>query len=351
MKAITQTVQSLKVLVREIKKKEKEMKLEITKAVRQKRKARIMLAGPSGAGKTFSALRLARGLVGDQGGILLLDTERGSATLYADVTDFDHADLPDYRYETFIDAIREGERHGYDVIVIDSLSHAWEEFLEQHNKMQGNSFVNWGKITPKYNQLINAITSCKAHVICTGRAKTKYEMDEKNRPTRQYTDTILRPGSEYEFDILGMIDIHHNLHVEKTRLQFLADQIISKPSEELGRKIAEWLNSGAEPLTKKPQAVDQKPASITGTREAVEAMINVYDLELAASKMKPAEKAKVMAEIRDKAGLISADKKRAGCMEPIDLLEDFRIHGAHIDDDDLPTFTDQKLEALDNATA
>lgn len=332
------------------------MKLEITKAVRQKRKARIMLSGPSGSGKTYSALRLARGLVGGEGRILLLDTERGSATLYADVTEFDHADLPDYRYETFMDGIKQGEAAGYDVIVIDSLTHAWEEFLDQHNKMQGNSFVNWGKITPKYNQLINTITSCKTHVICTGRAKTKYEMNEKSSPTRQYTDTILRPGSEYEFDILGMIDINHNLHIEKTRLAFLADQIITKPDEDLGRRIADWLNSGAEPAPRPeptPEPAQPKPKAqrLMRPAEEVKEMINVYDLATASRSLSNKDKTAATNELREKGGAISECKKYAGCNEPIDLLVDYIIHGTPFEDDQLPDYSPEQLSALDGAGA
>jgi hypothetical protein len=221
------------------------------KAERTQRKARIALAGPSGSGKTYTALRLAKGLAGD-GTIALLDTERSSATLYSDVCNFDHVDLPDYDYETFIGGIDAAAAAGYSVLVIDSASHAWEAFLEQHGKMQGNSFANWGKITPKYNQLIQAIVSYPGHVIATMRSKTKYELDEKGKPKRQYLDSVMRPGSEYEFDILGMIDIDHNMLIEKTRLSWLADKIISKPSEKLGAKIAEWL-ANAKPVEVAPE--------------------------------------------------------------------------------------------------
>lgn len=223
------------------------MTLVFKKAVRKARKARIAIAGPSGSGKTMSALRLAQGMITD-GRILLLDTEKGSSTLY-DTIDFDQADLPDFNYDTYINALNQAAAAGYEVVIVDSLSHAWEEFLEQHNKMQGNSFTNWGKITPKYNQLIQAIVQFPGHIICTLRAKSEYVLSDKGNgkqvPERVGMGVIMRPGSEYEFDIVGMLDIAHNMTVEKTRLQWLADKVVTKPDEKLGKQIREWLDSGA----------------------------------------------------------------------------------------------------------
>jgi len=223
------------------------MTLVFKKAIRKARKARIAIAGPSGSGKTMTALRLAKGMLTD-GRILLLDTEKGSSTLY-DTIDFDQADLPDFNYDTYLAALKQAGEAGYEVVIVDSLSHAWEEFLDQHNKMQGNSFTNWGKITPKYNQLIQAIVQFPGHIICTMRAKSEYVLSDKGNgkqvPERVGMGVIMRPGSEYEFDVVGMLDISHNMTIEKTRLQWLADKIVTKPDEKLGKEIREWLDSGA----------------------------------------------------------------------------------------------------------
>ena len=62
---------------------------KFTKAVRKAVAPKIALQGPSGAGKTYSALRFARGFAGENGRIAVIDTENGSASLYANVTDFD----------------------------------------------------------------------------------------------------------------------------------------------------------------------------------------------------------------------------------------------------------------------
>lgn len=120
-------------------------------AERRQAKLRLALCGPSGSGKTYSALLIARGLAPD-GKIALIDTERGSGALYADLTAYDVAALvPPYTPARYIELIRHAEQAGYAVLVIDSLSHAWTGeggVLEMHDKAtaasrSGNSFLAW----------------------------------------------------------------------------------------------------------------------------------------------------------------------------------------------------------------
>ena len=81
------------------------------KATREKVFLKLAVTGPSGSGKTYSALRLARGLVGPTGKIALIDTENGSASLYADRFQFDVLDIaPPFDNEKFIDGDRKSTR-------------------------------------------------------------------------------------------------------------------------------------------------------------------------------------------------------------------------------------------------
>src|SRR3989304_533235 len=83
-------------------------------------------AGSGGSGKTYSALRLARGLAGDRGRVALIDTEAGRALHYAERFDFDHCDLkPPFAPSAYADAIAAAEGAGDPGIVGDSLSHEW----------------------------------------------------------------------------------------------------------------------------------------------------------------------------------------------------------------------------------
>src|SRR5665811_318110 len=95
------------------------------KATKQRVKARFAIDGPSGSGKTFTALVAATALA-ENGKIAVIDTEHGSASLYSDAFSFDVLELDNYHPNNYIKAIEMAEKQGYDVIVIDSLSHAWE---------------------------------------------------------------------------------------------------------------------------------------------------------------------------------------------------------------------------------
>ncbi len=220
--------------------------LNITKAVRQQKKARLLFAGPAGAGKTMSAILIMRGLVGPKGRILFLDTERGSATLYSELTEFYHCDLPNFSYETGISALEQAASLGYDGVIFDSATHYWQELLARKDKMTGNSYTNWGKITPMYDRFVQALITPPFHIAVNVRAKIKYDLDDNNKPTLIGLEPMMRDGFEYEFDAYGMIDLEHNMSIRKTRISPLADRIIHKPNEKLGEEIADWLNSGIE---------------------------------------------------------------------------------------------------------
>lgn len=167
------------------------MTFKFQKATKKKRKLRLAISGPSGSGKTYSALSIGCNL-GKK--VALIDTEGspesgGSAELYADFFDFDCVVLPSYSPATYIDAIKSAGEEGYEVIIIDSLSHAWfgaEGALEQVNKEMArsgsrNSYTAWRNVTPLHNALVQTILHSNAHVICTMRAKEKYVMEEDDK--------------------------------------------------------------------------------------------------------------------------------------------------------------------------
>jgi len=221
------------------------------KAIRKQKKARISLAGPSGSGKTYTALAIAGGL-GER--VAVIDTERGSASLYSDVFQFDTCELAYFGVDEYIKAIGEAAQADYDVLVIDSLSHAWVGtggVLDAVNNAGGkNTFTDgWGKVgTPAQNRLIDAILNAPIHVIVTMRTKTDYDVieDERGRkvPTKVGLAAIQRDGIEYEFDISGRLGLDNRMHIEKARYVELQGKIIDKPGADLGKRILAWLNSG-----------------------------------------------------------------------------------------------------------
>lgn len=221
------------------------------KATKSQAKLRAAIFGPSGAGKTFSSLRIATGLAGSAGKIAVIDTERGSAAKYADLFKFDVAEPSDKTIESYVETIKQA--HGYDVLVIDSLSHAWAELLSEidrlaNAKFRGNTWSAWSEGTPKQRKLVDAILDFPGHVIATMRSKTEWQSTSdgngKSRPVRVGLAPEQGKGIEYEFDVLFEISPEHIVHVIKDRSGRFQDKLIEKPSEEFGQQLAAWLSDG-----------------------------------------------------------------------------------------------------------
>lgn len=231
------------------------------KAVKSKSKLRLAVFGPSGSGKTYSALRIASGL-GDK--IAVIDTEAGSASKYADKFNFDVAELTEPTIDNYCQFIEHGNDF-YDVLIIDSMTHGWQELLEEidklaHGKYNGNTWRAWNEGTPKQKKLVRAILTSKCHIIATMRSKTEWTTSKDDRtgkvaPVRVGLTPEQGKGIEYEFDMLMEISTEHIANVIKDRTGKFQDSLIDKPGEDFGQSLKDWLNSGAD---NKPQATDTK---------------------------------------------------------------------------------------------
>lgn len=235
------------------------MSIVFSDATRKRRKLRVQLEGASGSGKTMSALCLAKGIVegleenGDRGKIFVIDTENDSASLYADVVNFLTAPLDaPYTPEKYIEFIKAATSiPGCAVLIVDSTTHEWAGSggcLEIHGKMTGNSYVNWGKVLPRHQCFIEAITSAPCHVITTVRSKTAYEIEEENGkkiPKKVGMAPVQRDGMEYEMDIVLSLDQASNLAtVSKNRTPIWDDMGTFTVTPAHGKQVVDWLNSG-----------------------------------------------------------------------------------------------------------
>lgn len=240
------------------------------KATKEQSRLRLALIGPSGSGKTYTALTIATAFGGP---IAVIDTERGSASKYADLFAFDTVNMETFAPQTYVEAIRAAAQAGYKVLVIDSLSHAWvgrEGSLEQHDKAMarqrgGNSFAAWREVTPHHNALVDAILQADLHIIGTMRAKTEY-VQEKDERTGKTTvrkvgmAPVQRDGLEYEFDVVADMDADHTMIVSKSRCRELADAVIRKPGAEVAQTLAAWLGQGVAPApAPKPEVKPEQP--------------------------------------------------------------------------------------------
>lgn len=219
-------------------------------------KAKVAIVGVAGCGKTYTSLVTAREL-GKK--ILVIDTENKTSAKYAkELGPYQIMSLPDYSIKTYVEALEHAAVLGYDVVIVDSLSHAWAGkggALEQaelaKSRYGGNKFAAWGDVTPLQNRLVDTILNYPAHLIATMRMKIDYATvaNENGKSSVQKVGLgiIQRDSFEYEFDIIAQMDIEHNLIVTKTRCSQLDGFMANKPSSEFGRIISGWLTDG-EPV-------------------------------------------------------------------------------------------------------
>lgn len=227
------------------------------KAVRRQAKLRMGLDGPSGSGKSFTALRFAFAFpnarvacveAGENGGLSLYQGESPDGVPF----DFEILELRgNYSPTEYTLAIEEAGREKFDVLVIDSLSHAWAGAGGALEQVGGASFTDkegWRKVTPQHNRMIDAILQSPCHVIATLRSKTEYvvEEDEKGRkvPRKVGMAPIQRAGMEYEFTVYGSIDHGHTMTVTKSRCSLIQDAILHKPGAGFMSPVIRWLESG-----------------------------------------------------------------------------------------------------------
>lgn len=232
-------------------------KFQITKATKAKSLLRLAIFGPSGAGKTFTSLRIATGIAAGVGKrVCVMDTERGTASKYADRFDFDVIEMPEIDINTYVEAINHVAANGYGVLIIDSMSHAWQDLLQEidrlaHSKFRGNTWSAWSEGTPKQRSLVDAILSFPGHIIATMRSKTEWVQEDDGKGRKKPVRVGLTPeqgkGIEYEFDILMELSTDHIASIIKDRTGKFQDKIFTKPDEAFGTALIEWLNDGSAP--------------------------------------------------------------------------------------------------------
>lgn len=285
------------------------MTVAIRKAKRSATKLRLLLTGPSGSGKTWGALQIAKGLGGKT---MVIDTEEGSSDLYEHLHDFDVIDLrPPFTPERYIEAITAAEEAGYEVIVVDSVTHCWSgaggclELLDDVAKAQfrGNTWSAFSVITPRWRAFVDKLLRSPAHVICSGRSKTETaQVDDhgKKKVAKLGMKLEARDGLEFEFTtVLDLIHDGHYATVSKDRTGLFSGD--PKPiSVDTGKRIAEWLAGGT---------VIEDQAVVEGAKKAIFDAVSVDTLDrlnsriaqrLAEARISHATAAELAALITDK---------------------------------------------------
>lgn len=259
---------------------------EVKKAKRQRRPLKISLEGLSGSGKTYTALRLAFALrragVGKR--IVIADSENESAGLYDGITtdgekwEYDVCPIPVAKQnpDGYSEVYEYLIGQGYDIVIIDSMSHAWHGAMEQVDayaqRNKGDKFGGWAKVTPSQRRMLSLITDPRAHLIATMRVKGEYERVEgangRDKIKKVGMKTDQREGTEYEFDCVVRLDVeNHHAQVEKVRGCTAMDgRTGNSPGPEFWKPLIDWWKTGSEYVT--PTAALIPPAK-SAPRETV----------------------------------------------------------------------------------
>ena len=308
------------------------MALTFKKAERKQVRIKVGLAGPAGSGKTMSSLLMAYGIVKAEfpnlseaeiwGKIVVIDTENGSGSLYVGkqvgpttIGEYNTIDLtPPFDPQIFIDAIHMAEQHGMDVIIIDSLSHAWAGAggaLDMQGKAaeRTSSWAAWRTVTPLHNKLVDAMLQSPCHVIANMRAKMEYQQTEENGKKAVKAigmGVVMRDGIEYEFTVSFMLDYNHVASSTKDRTGMFDGKYFTIDAN-TGKKMYEWLSSGAPVQDERPNVPTPTPAPAAESDEQIQKAIDAVDA-LIKSVTTPENKTEIAAKIKSVIGIANYKK-------------------------------------------
>ena len=231
-----------------------------TKAHKRQVRNRVLISGPTGKGKTLSALYLAYGMTGDWSKVYVIDTERDSALAYANerslgVGEFNHASFaPPHKPQGLVNMLKGETFPEGSVVIIDSLSHFWNWTLDYNSelakgKMRGNTYTAWSESGAIWSDMIDYLVSAATFdVICTARSKIGYERTDEGgtkKVKRLGLDTKLRDGTEYEFLVELSLEGDDGLaSVVKKRGGMFPDERTFRITPEHGKALAAWARSG-----------------------------------------------------------------------------------------------------------
>ena len=183
--------------------------------------------------------------------------------MYCDLGDYDICSLTaPYDPRKYVQSMHEAEQVGYNIIIIDSLSHAWNGnggLLDIHGriaeaKYRGNGYAAWREATPMQNYLVDALLASPCHIIATMRSKTDYVQTENERGKTEIRKvglaaaelgSVQREGIDYEFSTVFDLSAEHNATASKDRTGIF-DNTVFTVSKDTGKILREWLNKGGE---------------------------------------------------------------------------------------------------------
>jgi len=264
--------------------------MQLQKATRKKSKLRLNISGPSGSGKTYSALLMAKGLIGNWDKIGVIDTENGSASLYEHLGSFQTIDLQaPFTPERYIEAIDICINAGIECIIMDSSSHEWSgaggcieinEHLAQ-SKFKGNTWSAWSQTTPRHDAFVQKVLQCPVHVITCTRSKMETVMTDDKKVKKLGMKDIQREGWEYELTVSLNLDRDtHTAQASKDRTELFEGKDPFVITEKTGQLIKQWCEQGVDPDA-------EKKAAITAATKALKSCKDYSSLGAAYTALTP----------------------------------------------------------------
>lgn len=238
------------------------MGMKFQKAEREQVWLKVLLSGPSGSGKSYSALKLATGVAAKcKSKIAYIGTEGSRNKYYADKFDYDLLELDDpFTSESYIEAIETAVNEGYKVLIIDSMTHEWKWLNDVHDKMPGNSFTNWGKLKPRHHKFMDKVLTSPIHIIATARGKDDWVLEEKNGkqvPKKVGLGQQQDKDISYEYTVSFLIaQDTHVASADKDNTDLFGDKY-EVLTEKDGEKLYEWANNGKTPAPKKEKHYEE----------------------------------------------------------------------------------------------
>jgi len=273
------------------------MTIAFRPAIRENVGLIVGLAGGTGSGKTYTAMRLATGIAGDKP-FAVIDTESRRALHYADAFRFEHAELrPPFRPDRYAEAIQAADAAGYPVIVVDSMSHEWsgdggildwqEEEYQRLGGREATKLLSWSVPKQSHKKMVSKLLQVRAHLILCFRAEPHVEMVKEDGKTKIVPKTGLTglqgwfPVTEKNLpfeltaSFLLTADAPGIPRPIKLQQQHKALFPLEKPiTEESGRLIAQWATGGAK--INDGASAGPSPASGTHISESAAADLTTY---------------------------------------------------------------------------